>query len=197
MVFLMLMMIKTVFSQTIMEIYAYNYISQCKVEKSSRKDTILLKSSKNNGVKEQLVEKKIKGKQIKENQIKRDTFSFILPVEGGVTSSWFGDTVDRASTHKGHDWAVPDGTTVRSSERGVVELAYYSQSYGYNVLVRHSELLKTRYAHMSELYVKQGEPVERGEILGLSGSTGDSTGPHLHFEVIKNGIRINPMSVFY
>ena len=64
------------------------------------------------------------------------------------------------------------------------------------MLLRHSDSMETRYAHMSELYVKQGENVERGQTLGLSGNTGDSTGPHLHFEVIRNGVKINPLSVF-
>lgn len=62
--------------------------------------------------------------------------------------------------------------------------------------MRHSKKTETRYAHMSELFVSKGEEVVRGQVLGLSGSTGDSTGPHLHFEVIKNGIRVNPLSIF-
>ena len=210
MVFLMLMMIKLIFSQAVMEIYAYNYISQCKVEKSVREDRIQLKSKQDND-KTASEKEKTEKKQTKENQTNASNandetrnvqgssslaFSFLIPVEGGVTSSGFGDTIDRTSIHKGHDWAVPGGTAVRASESGVVELAYYSVSYGYNVLLRHSDSMETRYAHMSELYVKQGENVERGQTLGLSGNTGDSTGPHLHFEVIRNGVKINPLSVF-
>ena len=179
-------MTKTVFSQTVMEIYAYNYITQCKVEKSSRENTVKLKSQKNTTEKN-----KTQATQKSKSKIK----SFIMPVEGGVTSSCFGDEVDRTSIHKGHDWAVPSGTDVKASKKGVVELAYYSDSYGYNVLIKHSEMLETRYAHMSVLYVKQGDYVVQGQVLGLSGNTGESTGPHLHFEVIKNGIKINPLSV--
>ena len=186
------MMTKTIFSQAVMEIYAYNYIAQCKVEKSSREDTIKLKSKQNK-------DNKIKTNNAKDktqkNQGKSLAFSFIKPVEGGITSSGFGDNVDRANSHKGHDWAVPTGTEVKASERGTVRLAYYSESYGYNVLVKHSKKIETRYAHMSELFVRQGEEVKRGQVLGLSGSTGDSTGPHLHFEVIKNGVKVNPLSL--
>lgn len=186
-----LMMTKTIFSQTAMEVYAYNYIAQCKVEKSSREDRIKLKSK-------QAGDNKAKTANDKAQKSKSGTLalSFIKPVSGGWTSSYFGDSEDRISSHKGHDWAVPIGTEVKASEKGTVELAYYSESYGYNVLVRHSKKTETRYAHMSELFVSKGEEVVRGQVLGLSGSTGDSTGPHLHFEVIKNGIRVNPLSIF-
>lgn len=199
-VFLILMTTRTIFTQAVMEIYAYKYIAQCKVEKSSREDTMQLKSRQNQIIENESKENKI---EVSNTNDKTQTapvsnslvFSFIKPVKGGVTSSYFGDRIDRKSVHKGHDWAVPSGTKVKASEKGVVELAYYSDSYGYNVLIKHSDTLETRYAHMSELYVEQGEQVRKGQILGLSGSTGDSTGPHLHFEVIKNGIKINPLSM--
>lgn len=199
-VFLILMMTKIIFSQAVMEIYAYNYITQCKVEKSSRENTIRLKSKQTktteNKAKENITElSNANDKTQNTQESESSAFSFIKPVKGGITSSYFGDCVDRANAHKGHDWAVPSGTSVKASEKGVVKMAYYSDSYGYNVLIWHSDTLETRYAHMSELYVKQGDRVKRGQILGLSGNTGDSTGPHLHFEVIKNGIRINPLRI--
>lgn len=180
-----------------MEIYAYHYIAQCKVEKSSREDTIRLKSRQNEAVEKENMKKvsNANDKTQKKEKSKSLAFSFIKPVEGGVTSSWFGDSVDRDHIHKGHDWAVPMGTNVKASEKGIVELAYYSDSYGYNVLIRHNEKYETRYAHMSELFVSKGEKVERGQALGLSGNTGDSTGPHLHFEVIKNGVKMNPLLI--
>lgn len=199
-VFLILMMTRTIFTQAVMEIYAYKYIAQCKVEKSSREDTMRLKSIQNETIKNET--KGNKPETSNTNDKMQNTsvsnslvFSFMKPIKGGVTSSCFGDYIDRKSVHKGHDWAVPCGTKVKASERGIVELAYYSDSYGYNVLIKHSDTLETRYAHMSELYVKQGDKVKKGQVLGLSGSTGDSTGPHLHFEVIKNGIKINPLSM--
>ena len=184
------MMTKTIFSQTAMEVYAYNYIAQCKVEKSSREDRIKLKSK-------QAGDNKAKTANDKAQKSKSGTLalSFIKPVSGGWTSSYFGDSEDRISSHKGHDWAVPIGTEVKASEKGTVELAYYSTSYGYNVLVRHNKKIETRYAHMSKLYVNQGQTVEKGQVLGLSGSTGDSTGPHLHFEIIKNGVKVNPLTM--
>lgn len=161
-----------------------------------------LQSAQNEVIEKETKETKSQGDNVdykvqNTNEREGSTLSFIKPVNGGVTSSCFGDCVDRVSVHKGHDWAVPSGTSVMASEKGVVELAYYSESYGYNVLIQHSGQLETRYAHMSKLYVKQGEKVKKGQVLGLSGSTGDSTGPHLHFEIIKDGIKINPLSIIH
>lgn len=199
---LILMMTEITFSQTVMEIYAYNFISKRQnekvyIEKTFKgKNSIKNTKSKNNNTKEKQIKvRNADDKTQKSKESVSKAFSFIVPVEGGVTSSYFGDKVDRTSSHKGHDWAVPSGTSVKASEKGVVKRAYYSESYGYNVLIQHSDDLETRYAHMSALYVEEGENVKRGQVLGLSGNTGDSTGPHLHFEVIKNGNKINPLSL--
>jgi murein DD-endopeptidase MepM/ murein hydrolase activator NlpD len=200
------MMAKTIFSQMAMEIYAYGYISNQKVEKSQRENIQKLKSGNNvvredntteniqNSEKEYKNTKENSGRKLRDKKKSR-SFSFIKPVDGGITTSEFGDMVDRNVSHKGHDWAVNTGTKIKASERGVVELAYYSQSYGYNILIRHNSKIQTRYAHMNKLYVKQGDKVKKGQVIGLSGSTGQSTGPHLHFEFIKNGIKINPLSM--
>lgn len=201
MLVVILMMTEMIFSQAVMEIYAYNFISRKQIEQINIENTYNKKNSiKDTIIKKDTKEKKIKVKNAHDKAQKNKgstskAFSFMVPVEGGVSSSFFGDKVDRTSRHKGHDWAVPSGTSVKASEKGVVELAYYSESYGYNVLIRHNQNIETRYAHMSVLYVKQGESIKRGQILGLSGNTGDSTGPHLHFEVIKNGNKINPLSL--
>lgn len=116
------------------------------------------------------------------------------PVSGGVTTSVFGDVVDRRTTHLGHDWAVEVGTSVCAAADGTVEKAYLSDSYGYNILVNHGNGLKTRYAHLSKILINLGDTVEQGRIIGLSGNTGDSTGPHLHFEVIQNDKHVNPLN---
>ena len=86
------------------------------------------------------------------------------------------------------------GNRGKAAKEGRVTLAYYSESYGYNVLINHGDLVETRYAHMSELKVEKGQKVSRGQVIGLSGNTGDSTGPHLHFEVIINGKKVNPVN---
>ena len=94
--------------------------------------------------------------------------------------------------HTGMDLAVPTGTPVRAALPGTVIAAQYHSSYGYYVMIDHGNGLSTLYAHNSQLLVRVGQTVEAGDIVSLSGSTGRSTGPHLHFEVRVNGQRTNP-----
>ena len=94
--------------------------------------------------------------------------------------------------HTGMDLAVPTGTPVRAALPGTVIAAQYHSSYGYYVMIDHGNGLSTLYAHNSQLLVRVGQTVEAGGIVSLSGSTGRSTGPHLHFEVRLNGQRANP-----
>ena len=96
--------------------------------------------------------------------------------------------------HSGMDLAVPTGTSVRAALPGTVTVSQYSSSYGYYVMIDHGNGLSTLYAHNSKLLVKVGQTVNAGDIVSLSGSTGRSTGPHLHFEVRINGERTNPRS---
>lgn len=97
--------------------------------------------------------------------------------------------------HSGMDIAVPTGTPVRAARSGVViTSAYNAGGYGYYVMVDHGSGLVTLYGHCSKLLVRVGDSVEVGDIVALSGSTGRSTGPHLHFEVRVNGQRTNPRS---
>ena len=94
--------------------------------------------------------------------------------------------------HTGMDLAVPTGTPVRAALPGTVTAAQYHSSYGYYVMIDHGSGLSTLYAHNSQLLVRVGQAVETGDIVSLSGSTGRSTGPHLHFEVRVNGQRTDP-----
>ena len=94
--------------------------------------------------------------------------------------------------HAGMDLSVPTGTPIRAALPGTVTVAQYNSSYGYYVVVDHGSGLSTLYAHNSKLLVRVGQTVEAGDIVSLSGSTGRSTGPHLHFEVRVNGERTNP-----
>ena len=94
--------------------------------------------------------------------------------------------------HTGMDLAVPTGTPVRAALPGTVTAAQYHSSYGYYVMIDHGSGLSTLYAHNSQLLVRVGQTVEAGDIVSLSGSTGRSTGPHLHFEVRVSGQRTNP-----
>jgi LysM repeat protein len=96
--------------------------------------------------------------------------------------------------HTGLDIANKTGTPLYASEAGTVEYSGWSTGYGYNVLLNHGSGKKTRYAHASKLYVEKGDSVEQGEVLAAMGSTGWSTGPHIHFEVIINGAKLNPLN---
>lgn len=116
--------------------------------------------------------------------------------ESRVTSE-FGYRSDpftgQSSGHTGIDIAVPTGTPVRAALPGVVTTATYNAGgYGYYVKIDHGNGMVTLYAHNLKLLVKAGDTVEAGDMVSLSGSTGRSTGPHLHFEVRINGQRVNP-----
>lgn len=116
-----------------------------------------------------------------------------------VVTSEFGNRRDpftgERKGHSGMDLAVPTGTSVRAALPGTVTVSKYNAGgYGYYVMIDHGGGLATLYAHNSKLLVKVGQTVNTGDIVSLSGSTGRSTGPHLHFEVRVNGERTNPRS---
>lgn len=117
--------------------------------------------------------------------------TYIKPVAGGRFTSGFGRRWGRM--HKGVDWACPVGTTVYASCAGTVIQASYNGGYGNNVVISHADGRLTRYAHNSKLLVKVGQKVEQGEPIALSGSTGRSTGPHVHFEIYIGGAAVNPL----
>lgn len=118
--------------------------------------------------------------------------TYIKPLAGGRFTSGFGRRWGRM--HKGVDWACPVGTVVYASSAGTVVSAGYTNGYGNNVVISHPDGRMTRYAHNSKLLVKEGQWVEQGETIALSGSTGRSTGPHVHFELYINGAAVNPLN---
>ena len=116
-----------------------------------------------------------------------------------VVTSEFGNRRDpftgERRGHTGMDLAVPTGTSVRAALPGTVTVSTYNQGgYGYYVMIDHGNGLSTLYGHNSQLLARVGQTVEAGDVIALSGSTGRSTGPHLHFEVRINGERTNPRS---
>jgi murein DD-endopeptidase MepM/ murein hydrolase activator NlpD len=98
--------------------------------------------------------------------------------------------------HKGLDFTADIGTPVYATGDGVIKRAYFSGSYGNVIFLDHHYGYETRYAHMSAFNVKVGEKIKRGEIIGFVGNTGLSGGPHLHYEVLFNGVQINPINFF-
>lgn len=123
--------------------------------------------------------------------------SYIKPISGGRLSSTFGRRSapkKGASTyHKGVDWATPTGTAVVASSGGVVAKAGWGSGYGYVVYINHPDGRQTRYGHLSKVLVSTGQTVSQGQKIALSGNTGISTGPHLHFEILINGSQVNPL----
>lgn len=99
------------------------------------------------------------------------------------------------ATHSGMDIAVPTGTPVRVAGTGSVVEAARDQDYGLFVLVRHPGGYETRYAHLSRILVTAGQPLSAGEVIGLSGNSGRSSAPHLHFEITQSGQSIDPRSL--
>jgi murein DD-endopeptidase MepM/ murein hydrolase activator NlpD len=100
--------------------------------------------------------------------------------------------------HYGFDFAAPIGTEVYATGDGIVESAGNSlHGYGINIIISHGFGYKTLYAHLSAFKIVSGQKVKRGDIIGLVGSTGLSTGPHLHYEVIKNDQKVNPANYFF
>jgi murein DD-endopeptidase MepM/ murein hydrolase activator NlpD len=122
---------------------------------------------------------------------------FANPAPGQDITSRFGNRPDPffggLAMHAGIDFRAPTGTEIRSTGSGKVITAGFSGGYGNMVEVDHGLGLTTRYGHMSRVLVGEGDTVEPGQLIGLSGSTGRSTGPHLHYEVRRNGDPVDPM----
>ena len=124
------------------------------------------------------------------------TASMWSPVSGLVTSrfGWRSHPVSgQEDFHTGVDIAAAQGTPILAALPGVVEQTGYSESYGNFVVLRHSDNLRTTYNHCSEILAKEGEQLARGDRIALVGSTGISTGPHLHFEVEVKGLKADPL----
>jgi murein DD-endopeptidase MepM/ murein hydrolase activator NlpD len=121
---------------------------------------------------------------------KKPFLKLLKPVQNALVTSPFGFRWGRP--HQGIDLAAPVGTPILSAEAGKVVYSGWKQGYGYFVAVDHGHGFQTHYAHCSKLLVRIGQTVNKGEQIAKVGNTGHSTGPHLHFEVIANGVHRNP-----
>lgn len=177
----------------------YKNQKKVKVEGSNGESKILAQEIKHNGV---LVEKEILNEEIIKEPVDQivvkgtkevprhvATGAFMMPTRGRI-SSRYGMRWGRM--HKGLDIAAPQGTHIKAADGGTVSFAGYKGSYGYMVEINHGNGYKTRYAHCSKIHVKVGQKVAKGQHIANVGNTGRSTGSHLHFEVLKNGVNQNP-----
>jgi murein DD-endopeptidase MepM/ murein hydrolase activator NlpD len=122
----------------------------------------------------------------------------IWPAHGWITGTFGGRTdpfTGEAGFHQGLDISLEKGSPVYATADGTVESAAYSGDYGNLIVLEHGFGLTTRYGHLSGFAVKEGQPVNRGEVIGYVGATGRATGPHLHYEILTNGQLLNPLQL--
>lgn len=177
------------------------YTNEKKIKVEGEKGTtkIVANEIKHNGT---LVEKQILNEEIikepKEQVVVKGTKEvpktvatgiLAMPTRGRLSSS-YGARWGRQ--HRGMDIAAPVGTAINAADGGTVTWSGYKNSFGNMVEINHGNGLVTRYAHCSKLLVKKGEKVYKGQLIAKVGNTGNSTGPHLHLEVLKNGVHQNP-----
>ena len=121
------------------------------------------------------------------------------PIDGARLSSGFGmrkhPIKGYMKKHQGVDFAAPTGTSIYAAGDGIIEMKQRYKGYGKYIRIRHANGFKTAYGHISKFNKTPSGRVKQGSVIGYVGSTGNSTGPHLHYEVLKNNIRINPQKL--
>lgn len=143
-------------------------------------------------------------KEVKENKENENALAVVnniklsvLPVTGRITSRYGERSSLRRSTHTGLDIACTTGTDIKVVSNGTVTFAGKKGSYGNLIIVDHGNGVETWYGHCSKLYAKVGDTVNAGDVIAAVGSTGNSTGPHLHFEIRIDGECVNPQNYVY
>ena len=121
------------------------------------------------------------------------------PLNGARLSSGFGNRkhpiLGFTKMHKGVDFAAPVGTPIFAAGDGIIEYSGWNGAYGKYIRIKHNGTFKTAYAHLSKIYKKKGTRIKQGDVIGALGSTGRSTGPHLHYEILISGRQINPLRI--
>ena len=115
-----------------------------------------------------------------------------MPLRGRISRGYAPDASNPAMRHEGLDLAVNEGTAVLATADGTVEFAGQHESYGFQIIIDHGNGFRTMYGHNSVLLVKTGDKVHRGDRIAFSGNTGNSTAPHLHYEITKDGTSVDP-----
>lgn len=187
--------------ETIVEESASMYKNQQKVKVEGQKGEsfVVANQVKHNGrlVEEEILDEKVLKEPVNELVVKGTkeipktmaTGIFMMPTRGRFTSG-YGSRWGRM--HRGIDIAASTGTPIHAADGGTVTFSGWQGTYGYMVEIDHGNGYKTRYAHCSKLLVSKGKKVYKGQHIANVGNTGRSTGPHLHLEVLKNGVHVNP-----
>ncbi|MFH1387369.1 MAG: peptidoglycan DD-metalloendopeptidase family protein [bacterium] len=140
---------------------------------------------------EAMIQRKM-AERSKTGMVSQGTGTMIWPLQGRITLR-YGARHRLQGRHTGIDIATPYGTPILAADGGEVIFAGWWDGYGKAIVIDHGKGIATVYAHLSRIYPAVGNPVAKGQTIGLEGSTGYSTGPHLHFEVRKNGRPVNPI----
>ena len=169
---------------------------------TDKKDENTIKVAKTNINKEienkvEEIEKEIEKQKEIESHTVQGVYLEVTPLSGIITSRFGNRESIRTSGHTGLDIAAPAGTPIKAAADGKVIFSGYSGGYGYVVKLDNGNGVETYYGHCSKLYVSTGEKVEAGDVIAAVGSTGNSTGNHLHFEVRVNGKEVNPQNYLY
>lgn len=131
----------------------------------------------------------------------QDNVPSVRPVKGGEITLHYGfkgknPVTKKQFTHQGTDFRSPEGTVVYAASNGEVIKADEDKAYGKFIIIKHDDTFETLYAHLNEFSVKEGDKISSGQVIAHVGNTGYSTGPHLHYEIRKNGERVNPEEYF-
>ena len=179
------------------------------LEEKSNKELLITTAQKLDQLESKLHAQSISFKELvkltKEREVRLASLPAIQPVRNSDlkrVASGYGWRIDpiykTTKMHWGLDFAADIGTEIYATGDGIVEVVNDNDwGYGKEIVINHGFGYKTRYAHQSKFMVKKGQKVKRGEVIGLVGSTGKSTGPHLHYEVEKDGQKVNPIGYFH
>lgn len=143
------------------------------------------------------VNKQIQEEKRKEKATINGVYIAVVPVRGNITSRYGSNESIRDHTHKGLDIAAKTGTPIKAAADGTVTYSGTMGGYGNLIIIDHGNGITTYYGHCSKLYKKKGAKVTAGDVIAAVGNTGNSTGSHLHFEIRKNGVYVNPAQYLF
>ena len=145
----------------------------------------------------QELQTELEEKQEKDSKTVNGIYLACVPVTGRITSRFGANESVRDHTHKGIDIGAAGGTPIYAAAGGTITYSGWESGYGYLVIIDHGNDVETYYGHCSKLYVSKGQQVNAGDKIAAVGSTGNSTGNHLHFEIRLNGAQVNPQKYVY